>query len=210
MLFRSQAWSCALWAVVAFACLVSAGATDKDGQLQTSVVHVAAAKAAEPAVKPAAVAGSGGSGVVAFDAPIKVSGQLQATRVLKVEHSKLAIAALQKKGGDGVAPSELHASLSQASISKRFKSVHNKQLAKIRMGEKALIGTYPSPSAKNIHDSLEWMPFVLPPLGLLLLGGVTFGVVTIRKQHKIPNLPTQGRLDIKDVQASARQMQQKV
>ena len=200
---RVQAWSCALCAVVAFACLASAGATDKDGQLQTAVVHVHAGKAA-------AAAGSGGSGAVAFDAPIKVAGQLTATRALKAKHSKLAIAALQKKGGDGAAPSELRASLSQASISKRFNSVHNKQLAKIRMGEKALIGTYPSPSAKNIHDSLEWMPFVLPPLGLFLLGGVTFGVVTIRKQQKIPSLPTQGRLDIKDVQESARQMQQKV
>lgn len=197
-----QSRTATLFTVVALACLSSAGATDKDSSLQTSVAHVPAVRAAAHA----AAADLGGAGA-AFGAPPAISGAVKAVHALKAKQSKLAIAALQKKGA---APSELHASLSQASISKRFKSVHNKQLAKIRMGEKALIGTYPSPSAKNIHDSLEWMPFVLPPLGLFLLGGVTFGVVTIRKQQKIPNLPTQGRLDIKDVQASARQMQSSV
>lgn len=193
-----------LLAMVALACASSAGATDKDSRLQTSVVQVPPVKAA---VHAAVAAGLGGAGTAYSVPATKVSGPSKVAHSLKAKQSKLAIAAMQKKGA---APSELHASLSQASISKRFRSVHNKQLAKIRMGEKALIGTYPSPSAKNIHDSLEWMPFVLPPLGLLLLGGVTFGVVTIRKQQKIPNLPTQGRLDIKDVQASAQQMQAKV
>ena len=124
------------------------------------------------------------------------------------KQSGLAALELQKKNGSQSAPSELHAM--QPTISKRFKAVHDKQLAKVRLGEKALIGTYASPSAKNIHDSLEYLPFILPPAGLLLLGIVTFGVVTIRKQQKIPSMPTQGRLDIKDVQASARAMQSKV
>ena len=112
----------------------------------------------------------------------------------------LAVAAMAKKGGAAVGTPQLK------SMAKRFKQVHGQQLAKIKLGEKALIGTFPNPSAKNVKDSLEWLPFVLPPLGLFLLGAVAFGVVTIRKQHKIPHMPTQGRLDIKDVQASAAAM----
>lgn len=114
----------------------------------------------------------------------------------------LVVAAMAKKGGAAVGTPQLK------SMAKRFKQVHGQQLAKIRLGEKALIGTFPNPSAKNVKDSLEWLPFVLPPLGLFLLGAVAFGVVTIRKQHKIPHMPTQGRLDIKDVQASAAAMGQ--
>jgi hypothetical protein len=178
--------ACAL-CVLLLATLSSAGAAGKDSKLRTSVAHV-------PAVK-AAVQGLASQGSAHTMAPVKT----------KAKQASLAVASLQKK--DGAAHSELRASLAQqASISKRFKSVHDKQLAKIRLGEKALIGTYATPSAKSVHDSLEWLPFVLPPLGLLLLGGVAFGVVTIRKQQKIPNMPTQGRLDIKDVVASAQQM----
>ena len=41
--------------------------------------------------------------------------------------------------------------------------------------------------------------------GLTLLGAITYGVVSIRKWQKIPSMPMHGRMDIKDVQASARQ-----
>ena len=179
-----------LCVVLIMAILSSAGATtgDKDKGLQTSVPGAAAAS------KDASQS-------------THLSAAAKAAHALKARQSGLAMASLQKKDAS---PSELHATLSQASIDKRFNSVHSKQLAKIRLGEKALIGTYPSPSAKNIHDSMQYLPFILPPIGLFLLGGVTFGVVSIRKWQKIPNMPTQGRLDIKDVQASAKQMQSKV
>ena len=145
---------------------------------------------------------------VSSPAPAPKSGKKGKAAERTEDPEALAALELQKKNGSQSAPSELHAM--QPTISKRFKAVHDKQLAKVRLGEKALIGTYASPSAKNIHDSLEYLPFILPPAGLLLLGIVTFGVVTIRKQQKIPSMPTQGRLDIKDVQASARAMQSKV
>mmetsp|Transcript_78167 Transcript_78167/g.126761 ORF Transcript_78167/g.126761 Transcript_78167/m.126761 type:complete len:195 (+) Transcript_78167:263-847(+) len=185
-------------AAMVLATLSGAGAASaKDKTLQTSVPagNVAAATTTKSAV-------GDSSKRAHLSAPVKRAHALMA------KQSALAMASLQKK--DGVAPSELHATLSQSTISKRFSSVRSKQLAKVRLGEKALIGTYPSPSAKNIHDSMEYLPFMLPPIGLALLGGVTFGVLTIRKWQKIPSMPTQGRLDIKDVQASARQMQSKV
>merc|ERR1711865_1322400 len=181
------------------ATLSSAGASGaKDKTLQTSVAQV-------PAVKTAAAAAA--TVATKSSKPAHVSAPASKAHSLMAKQSALAMASLQKKAG--AAPSELHATLSQATISKRFSSVRSKQLAKVRLGEKALIGTYPSPSAKNIHDSMEYLPFFLPPIGLALLGIVTFSVLTIRKQQKIPSMPTQGRLDIKDVQASARQMQSK-
>lgn len=179
-----------LCVTLVMAILSNAGAAgDKDKGLQTSVPGAAAAAAQDTAQS------------------THMSAAVKAAHALKARQSGLAMAALQKKNAS---PSELHATLSQASIDRRFNSVRRKQLAKVRLGEKALIGTYPSPTAKNIHDSMEYLPFMLPPIGLFLLGGVTFGVVTIRKWQKIPSMPTQGRLDIKDVQASAKQMQSKV
>jgi hypothetical protein len=184
--------TCLLWTALVLSTFTSAGAVGKkDSMLQTAVAHVPAVKKAAEAI---ATGKSAGTAHVA--APVHVKAAKQA--------GLAALSGLQKTA----APSELHAT--QPTISKRFHSVHNKQLAKIRLGEKALIGTYPSPTAKNIHDATEYLPFILPPAGLLLLGIVTFGVITIRKQQKIPHMPTQGRLDIKDVQASARQMQSKV
>ena len=38
-----------------------------------------------------------------------------------------------------------------------------------------------------------------PEQGLTLLVVITFAVVSIRKWQKIPSMPTQGRMDIKDV-----------
>ena len=187
-----------LCAIMVLATLSSAGAAaDKDKSLQTAVSHTPLVQADLEAAAADKIGAA------------HISTAQKAAHALKSRQAGLAMAALQKKDAASI-PSELHAALSQASITKRFNSVRNKNLAKIRLGEKALIGTYPSPSAKNIHDSMEYLPFVLPPLGLLLLGGVTFGVVTIRKWQKIPHMPTQGRLDIKDVQASAKQMQSKV
>mmetsp|Transcript_50652 Transcript_50652/g.101135 ORF Transcript_50652/g.101135 Transcript_50652/m.101135 type:complete len:111 (+) Transcript_50652:393-725(+) len=85
----------------------------------------------------------------------------------------------------------------------RFQEVHQKAMAKSRLGLKAK--TYSSPRDKTVADTTAWMPFVLPPIGICLLGGIVFGVVSIRKWQKIPSMPQQGRMDIKDVQASARQ-----
>jgi len=178
-----------LCAAMVLATASGAGAVgDKDSMLQTSVAHDV------PAVERAA-------------ATVAATHKIE-HKAAAAKQSGLAALELQKKNGSQLAPSELHAT--QPTISARFKTVHDKQLAKIRLGEKALIGTYASPSAKHIADSLEYLPFILPPAGLLLLAIVTYGVVTIRNKHKIPSMPTQGRLDIKDVRASARAMESKV
>jgi len=115
------------------------------------------------------------------------------------KHAHVALAALKK--GEANVGAKLAA---QQHMSAKFNRVHSKQAAKERLGQKAQ--TYASEEVKSAADATSWMPFVLPPLGLMLLGGITFGVVTIRKWQKIPSMPTQGRMDIKDVQASAKQM----
>ena len=178
---------CAALVLATASCSGAVG--DKDSMLQTSVAHDV------PAVERAAATVAG-------------THKDEKKAAAAKKQSGLAALELQKKNGSHLAPSELHAT--QPTISVRFKTVHDKQLAKIRLGEKALIGTYASPSAKHIADSLEYLPFILPPAGLLLLAIVTYGVVTIRNKHKIPSMPTQGRLDIKDVRASARAMESKV
>eukprot|EP00960_Hanusia_phi_P070926 767429-Hanusia_phi.AAC.9 len=119
-------------------------------------------------------------------------------------HSKqaslaVAAASLQKKSTGSV-----HDILKHPSIVQRFNEVKKKAAAKTRLGIKAQ--TYSSENVKSASDATEWMPFVLPPLGLCLLGGIGFAVVSIRKWQKIPSMPTQGRMDIKDIQESARQM----
>jgi len=58
-------------------------------------------------------------------------------------------------------------------------------------------------TGKDNRSTADMMPFLLPPIGLVILGTITGLVISIRKWQKIPSLPTQGRLDIKDVQASA-------
>jgi len=127
-----------------------------------------------------------------------------------------------------VAQSEAASSTQEAqkNMAARFQEVHQKAIAKTRLGVKA--ETYATSRDKNVADTTAWMPFVLPPVGLCLLGGellcantllascaailtpfnhagIVFGVISIRKWQKIPSMPTQGRMDIKDVQASARQ-----
>jgi len=115
------------------------------------------------------------------------------------KHAHVALAALKK--GEASVGAKLAA---QQHMSAKFNKVHSKQAAKERLGQKAQ--TYASEQVKSAAEATNWMPFVLPPLGLMLLGGISFGVVSIRKWQKIPSMPTQGRMDIKDVQASARQM----
>ena len=107
----------------------------------------------------------------------------------KSTHSKqaslaVATASLQKKSSGS-----LHDILKHPSIVQRFNEVKKKAAAKTRLGIKAQ--TYASENVKSASDATEWMPFVLPPLGLCLLGGIAFAVVSIRKWQKIPSMPTQ-------------------
>lgn len=116
------------------------------------------------------------------------------------KHVGVALAAVKGSHASEAASSTQEA---QKNMAARFQEVHQKAIAKTRLGVKA--ETYATSRDKNVADTTAWMPFVLPPVGLCLLGGIVFGVISIRKWQKIPSMPTQGRMDIKDVQASARQ-----
>eukprot|EP00286_Rhodomonas_abbreviata_P021206 CAMPEP_0181310140 /NCGR_PEP_ID=MMETSP1101-20121128/12422_1 /TAXON_ID=46948 /ORGANISM="Rhodomonas abbreviata, Strain Caron Lab Isolate" /LENGTH=185 /DNA_ID=CAMNT_0023416739 /DNA_START=188 /DNA_END=745 /DNA_ORIENTATION=- len=113
----------------------------------------------------------------------------------------VALAAV--KGGKTV-ESAAETKARQQKMAARFQEVHQKALAKSRLGVKAE-ETFENVDVKKVKEATDWMPFVLPPIGLCLLAGITFGVISIRKWQKIPSMPQQGRMDIKDVQASARQ-----
>jgi hypothetical protein len=50
----------------------------------------------------------------------------------------------------------------QQSMSARFKEVHDKAKAHERLGQKAQ--TFATEKLAGVHESVEWLPFVLPPL----------------------------------------------
>ena len=60
-----------------------------------------------------------------------------------------------------------------------------------------------SEEAKNSAHALQILPFILPPIGIIFLGVITYSVIRIRNWQKIPSMPTQGRMDIEAVRASA-------
>jgi len=98
-----------------------------------------------------------------------------------------------------------------ATMAAQYHAAHaKKQLAMKRLGVKATAtetfqtqGKVSDSTGKDNRSTADMMPFLLPPIGLVILGTITGLVISIRKWQKIPSLPTQGRLDIKDVQASA-------
>jgi hypothetical protein len=62
-----------------------------------------------------------------------------------------------------------------------------------------------SEEAKNSAHAMNILPFLLPPIGIIFLATISYAVVTIRNWQKIPSMPTQGRMDIEAVRASAQQ-----
>mmetsp|Transcript_2402 Transcript_2402/g.5320 ORF Transcript_2402/g.5320 Transcript_2402/m.5320 type:complete len:218 (+) Transcript_2402:66-719(+) len=110
----------------------------------------------------------------------------------------------------GVVP---HHDLSATAAAQYHVAHHKKQLAMKRLGMKASASATSetfqtqahatSSTDKSNKDTASILPFLLPPIGLVILATITGLVVSIRRWQKIPSLPTQGRLDIKDVQASA-------
>jgi len=110
----------------------------------------------------------------------------------------------------GVVP---HHDLSATAAAQYQVAHHKKQLAMKRLGVKASASATSetfqtqahatSSTDKSNKDTASILPFLLPPIGLVILATITGLVISIRRWQKIPSLPTQGRLDIKDVQASA-------
>eukprot|EP00285_Hemiselmis_virescens_P001670 CAMPEP_0173417406 /NCGR_PEP_ID=MMETSP1356-20130122/85883_1 /TAXON_ID=77927 ORGANISM="Hemiselmis virescens, Strain PCC157" /NCGR_SAMPLE_ID=MMETSP1356 /ASSEMBLY_ACC=CAM_ASM_000847 /LENGTH=225 /DNA_ID=CAMNT_0014379733 /DNA_START=68 /DNA_END=745 /DNA_ORIENTATION=+ len=110
----------------------------------------------------------------------------------------------------GVVP---HHDLSATMAAQYNVAHHKKKLAMKRLSAKATetsqtFQTQAKASSSSSTDSenkntASILPFLLPPIGLVILATITGLVISIRRWQKIPSLPTQGRLDIKDVQASA-------
>jgi len=87
------------------------------------------------------------------------------------------------------------------SISSKLHAAHQKALALKHIAEKADIDN--SEEAKNSAHALQLLPFILPPIGIIFLGVITYSVIRIRNWQKIPSMPTHGRLDIEAVRESA-------
>lgn len=126
------------------------------------------------------------------------AGKAGAIGRMEANHHALVVSQALATAAKSVSGKDLAALGQQKTMAARFNEVHNKAKAHERLGVKAQ--TFATENLQGVHDATEWLPFVLPPLGLTLLGIITLGVVSIRKWQKIPSMPTQGRMDIKDVQ----------
>jgi len=91
-----------------------------------------------------------------------------------------------------------------STIAAKLHAVHQKALALKHLADKADTDESENTvEAKNSAHALQILPMILPPIGIIFLGVITYSVVTIRKWQKIPSMPTQGRMDIEAVRASA-------
>ena len=133
----------------------------------------------------------------------KGAGKAAAAGRKEASHNTLFVSQALATAAKSASAKDLTALGDHTRMAARFNEVHNKAKAHARLGVKA--HTFATENLQRVHDSMEWLPFVLPPVGLTLLAFITLAVVSIRKWQKIPSMPTQGRMDIKDVLASAKQ-----